>query len=352
MNTNAKRRKPLADNKGNLDFRIFLKKEIDKYNKFKTAHDNVISKYEKLIDKLYEFAPVIIVITDIINLEAPFVYVNKFAQQELGYPITDITLAGQKFLKETLHPSEKFSFAKKYLHFVTQLSSLSKEESEKLVLNQTNRIKHSKGSYIWFDIKTMLLSMTSKGEPHLTLSIISNIDEIVRLRLERQIVFDKELSMLKNRISEQKVQLQSQLLNSIENDKSYDDIIKFINKLGYDSDTKTSNLLEQIIGYIKRNKPQKNIWEEFVNKFQEVNPQFIKTLTEKYPDLTSTEIKICALTSIGLNSKDIANMLKLSSRSIENHKYNIRKKFKLEPYHNFIVTSVPYKSYQTNAMTR
>ena len=46
--------------------------------------------------------------------------------------------------------------------------------------------------------------------------------------------------------------------------------------------------------------------------------------------LTVTEIKICTLLKTGLTTKDIANVLFLSGRTVENHRYNIHRKLHLK----------------------
>ncbi len=67
-------------------------------------------------------------------------------------------------------------------------------------------------------------------------------------------------------------------------------------------------------------------WETFINQFQEVHSVFYKDLILHYPDLTSTELKVCILLKINLCSKDIADILFSSVRTIEHHRANIRKK--------------------------
>jgi DNA-binding CsgD family transcriptional regulator/PAS domain-containing protein len=318
-----------------LSLKEFVKDEINTFNAFRTAYDNIVNNYETIIDKLYEFAPIIIAISDISNPKAPFIYVNKFAQNELGYNMLDMIAGGSKFVNNILHPSEKFNFTKISLRFTTELQQLPKVQSDDLVLQHNNRLKHSKGEYLWFNIRTTLLSRKSDGSPHLVLSILSNINNEVKLQKEKQQALNQEIDLLNQKVSLQNAKIHTKLLSSIELNKTFDDIINFIYKLDVNNDRNTSNLLLQIIGYIERNKPKSNAWEEFVYKFQEVNPEFIQSLTRKHSNLSPTEIKICVLTRVGLNSKEISNMLKLSNRSIENHKYNIRKKFSLNRIQNF-----------------
>jgi len=53
---------------------------------------------------------------------------------------------------------------------------------------------------------------------------------------------------------------------------------------------------------------------------------FVKTLSSKYYSFTPVEIRIANLIKQGRSTKEIASHLKVSSRTVDNHRYNIRKK--------------------------
>jgi predicted negative regulator of RcsB-dependent stress response len=70
-------------------------------------------------------------------------------------------------------------------------------------------------------------------------------------------------------------------------------------------------------------------WEEYDKHFHDAHPDFTKNLIARFPELTPMETKICSLLKVGLTSKEIAHILALSERSIENHRYRLRKKMGL-----------------------
>jgi DNA-binding CsgD family transcriptional regulator len=70
-------------------------------------------------------------------------------------------------------------------------------------------------------------------------------------------------------------------------------------------------------------------WEDFNKEFESAHPAFLLKLEEKHPLLSIMEKKICTLLRVGLTSTDIAKLLRLSDRNIENHRYRIRKKIAL-----------------------
>ena len=67
------------------------------------------------------------------------------------------------------------------------------------------------------------------------------------------------------------------------------------------------------------------------NEFQLVHRDILKKLSKHYPSLTSMERKVCVLLREGLSTKQMADLLKASTRTIETHRYEIRKKMKIEP---------------------
>ena len=72
-------------------------------------------------------------------------------------------------------------------------------------------------------------------------------------------------------------------------------------------------------------------WDLFKSNFERVEEHFFSTLTERYPDLTSSDLKFCALLRLNMSTKEIADALNLTTRGVESARYRLRKKFKLGP---------------------
>jgi tetratricopeptide (TPR) repeat protein/DNA-binding CsgD family transcriptional regulator len=70
-------------------------------------------------------------------------------------------------------------------------------------------------------------------------------------------------------------------------------------------------------------------WEKFDTQFKAAHPEFTKTLLEKYPALSTMEVRVSSLVRMNLKSDEIGRLLCLSERTIESHRYNLRKKMKL-----------------------
>ena len=77
--------------------------------------------------------------------------------------------------------------------------------------------------------------------------------------------------------------------------------------------------------------PAANHWDVFAEQFYSVHHEFYARLMHICPNLTITESKICSLIRVGLSSKEIADLLSVSKRTVDSHRERIRKKLQLPP---------------------
>ena len=74
-------------------------------------------------------------------------------------------------------------------------------------------------------------------------------------------------------------------------------------------------------------KQQNKIFETY---FGEVHEEFFKNLKEKYPLLSSNDLRLCAYIRMNLTTREIANILNISYRGAEISRYRLRKKLELD----------------------
>lgn len=72
-----------------------------------------------------------------------------------------------------------------------------------------------------------------------------------------------------------------------------------------------------------------NNWEEFEIRFKEVYVGFYNRLSQKQPDLTSNELRLCAFLKLNMTTKEIADITFQSVESIKKARYRLRKKLNL-----------------------
>lgn len=80
---------------------------------------------------------------------------------------------------------------------------------------------------------------------------------------------------------------------------------------------------EEVIQLAKENSP------EFLIRFQEVYPDCYNKLTQKFPDLQTSELKFCAMLFLNFSSKDIAEFTFVTPKAIQNRKNRLRKKLNI-----------------------
>lgn len=70
-------------------------------------------------------------------------------------------------------------------------------------------------------------------------------------------------------------------------------------------------------------------WEHFAHHFDKVHNDFLIVLKSRYPNLTPSELKLCAYLRMNLSNKEIAQLINISTRGVEIARYRLRKKLGL-----------------------
>jgi len=85
-----------------------------------------------------------------------------------------------------------------------------------------------------------------------------------------------------------------------------------------------------LVQKIDDNMDSQDDWSVFEINFERAHEKFMTTLKNRYPDLTASDLRLCAFLRMNLSSKEIAPLLGISVRGVENHRYRIRKKLNLD----------------------
>ncbi len=75
-------------------------------------------------------------------------------------------------------------------------------------------------------------------------------------------------------------------------------------------------------------------WKRFQLSFDAVHSDFVQTLAHAHPDLSPAEAKLSIFLKLGMNTKDIANLLYLTPESVKVARSRLRKKLGLTHNHN------------------
>jgi CheY-like chemotaxis protein len=75
-------------------------------------------------------------------------------------------------------------------------------------------------------------------------------------------------------------------------------------------------------------------WQRFQFSFDAVHSGFIQSLSKTHPELSPAEVKLSIFLKLGMNTKDISNLLYLAPESIKVARSRLRKKMGLSLTHN------------------
>lgn len=232
-----------------------------------------------------------------------------------------------KQLDEVTHNLVKMK-NKRYSSQITEL--LSGLESKNLILRKQKEIelkeneitaeKNSKYKLVLFGV-ILILSLgflvayffSRKVYLEKKFIISEQKERIANSNLEHKKI---ELAMLSTNIVKE-----NELISSISEDlKNYVSLLKSENE---------QKLFVPLMNKLKIELKDKNKDESYSDQFNAAYPGYLESLIRSCPQLSASELKVCTFLRLNLNSKEIAEIMQISVRSVESRRYRLRKKLKL-----------------------
>ena len=92
----------------------------------------------------------------------------------------------------------------------------------------------------------------------------------------------------------------------------------------------TRKSLDKLLALVNNNLvSDEESWSMFQTNFDRIHENFFRNLKQQYPDLTSGDLRFCALLRLNMPTKEIAKFLNISVRGVDAARYRLRKKFNL-----------------------
>jgi len=92
--------------------------------------------------------------------------------------------------------------------------------------------------------------------------------------------------------------------------------------------------ITKLLRFLRDRSTVKQGWEDFEVWFTEIHTGFYSELRGNHPQLSESELKVCALLRLNLISKDIAKVMNVQPSSIDIYRHRIRKKLELNSEDN------------------
>ena len=86
---------------------------------------------------------------------------------------------------------------------------------------------------------------------------------------------------------------------------------------------------QRVLNLIDRNLQDEHEWEAFEQLYDQAHADFFKRLKREFPELTASDLRLCAYLRMNLATKEIAPLLNISVRGVEERRYRLRKRLNL-----------------------
>ena len=147
-----------------------------------------------------------------------------------------------------------------------------------------------------------------------------NEREILQLKAER----------LEAEIRTDKAELNALSLQLIEKQKFIETLVEKLEKIKTEARDDVKPLAEEMIQEIKRSFSNNMNWQSFQQQFERTNPELLHRIARRWPLLTQKDLQFCALAVTGLSTGEIAELLHVTTRTVETTRYRIRGKIEID----------------------
>ncbi|MVM29230.1 tetratricopeptide repeat protein [Spirosoma sp. HMF4905] len=156
--------------------------------------------------------------------------------------------------------------------------------------------------------------------------IFQTQNELMQVELKNQ---QLEEENLKGQLELKSKELTTHTLQIIQKNQVLEEIKEDLTAILKDDKRDQKKQLRQLVQKISLNFSQDKYWDDFRTIFDQVHPYFFTQLTQQFPDLTATDLRLIALLKMNISSADVATLLGISSDSLRVSRYRLRKKIGL-----------------------
>lgn len=228
-------------------------------------------------------------------------YKNAFEALELNKKIDD-TLYNEKQIREIRQLEMQFEFDFKQ----TEIEAKQREKN------------------LYFLLTVVSLSLL------LVISLL--LFYLQRSRTRRagleQINLKAEKKNLEKDIELKDKELTTQVLQMVQKNELIDTIAEKLLEIKSQADPKSEIAIQKVISDLRSNL-QPELLHEFKIRFQHIHEDFFTTLNKNFPNLSPSELRLCAFLKLNLTSKEISIITNISIKSIEIARTRLRKKLNL-----------------------
>ncbi|WKN43860.1 tetratricopeptide repeat protein [Tunicatimonas pelagia] len=124
-------------------------------------------------------------------------------------------------------------------------------------------------------------------------------------------------------------ELTSYTINFIQKNELIEELKVSIQQMKRQAEPEVRQQLTSLSRLVDHNLHIDREWEDFKRHFEEVHKDFFALLKYHCPELSTGELKLCALLKLNMSMKEMANILGISPDSVKTARYRLRKKLGL-----------------------
>ena len=257
-------------------------------------------------------------------------YINAFIYLNLAYDM-NARIYSQQIAREVTRTQATYELEKKQ-------QRIQLLEQEKAYNNTLSNITLF-GSLLLLTIGAFIIyqqrSKTEKKrklfetEAELTKTELLNVqlrEQTLRAELENKRLHEEQL---KRELEMKSKSLTNTALHLVQKNEFLDSLRSNLKKIKKTDSKDLPTQIKRLTKSIDLNFSLDDDWQEFETVFQQVHSDFFNRLLEMYPDLSSNEVRLCAMIRLNLHSKEIAAIMGISHDSLRIARYRLRKKLGL-----------------------
>ncbi len=160
-----------------------------------------------------------------------------------------------------------------------------------------------------------------------------------KLRESKEVLLATEKEKTKEltkELSQRNKELTAYTVNFIKKNELISDIRETLASIRKSANGQTRRQLDTLEFKLKNAFQIDEDWESFRRYFENVHEQFFPLMKSHHPDLSSNDLKLCVLSRLNLNTKEMATMLGISPESVKTARYRLRKKMGLERHDSIL----------------
>ncbi|MGM9765149.1 MAG: LuxR C-terminal-related transcriptional regulator, partial [Candidatus Cryptobacteroides sp.] len=161
-------------------------------------------------------------------------------------------------------------------------------------------------------------------------------EEIKRLEyqnlLKEKKISEIEKEKLRNELKYKGKELANMALNNSRRKGMISGLIAKLEKIStYDDSDEIKQNASALIKQLDSQLKDESEWQKSEDYFNTIYDGLLDRLKASYPSLSKTDLKLCVYIKLNMSTKEIADLMNISPRSVEMGRYRLRKKLGLRP---------------------